>query len=809
MFHNIPDEMKRHRQWIVWRLEWQQDDYQRLKKPTKVPYQITGERASVTDAKTWFGFDEVLTAGPFNVKEPVDYGTPISQTGFSGIGFVLTKFDEYTIIDLDFTDNPEWYTQQLEIFKNFLSYAERSQSGKGCHIIVKARLPGHGRRRNAVEIYDNERYMAMTGDVLNDRNLPINNCQNMAETLWAEMVRPGSTQDVFHDGQSPEKESDDVIIRRAAEATNGPKFKKLFNAEWQDVGYTSQSEADFALIDIVAFYTQNAKQIARIFRASELGKRDKAARDNYVGPMIRRAFDKLPPPLDIETQQSILQFQMDQNEIRQRNELDARRAEAAKNNTEAQQLMLPNMKDVIEDTTYLQKPPPGLLGEIVQFIFHSSPTPCKEIALAGAIGLLSGITGRCFNISGTGLNHYVLALAPTGSGKEAIATGISKIMGAINKANPQFDASFFIGPGNIRSDAALLKALSKQPSFVSIVGEFGIRLKQLSSEYASPHEQGLRATILDLYNKSGEGKTLGSMAYSDKEKNVGEVVSPAFTMIGESTPERFYENLDESMIYEGLLPRFTIVEYVGQQPELNKGHNNYVPSPDFINRFGALVAQCFALNKNGNQLNTPAIRHVQTSPQADEELSEIQKFARQQTNQAGQEIMKQLWSRVHVKVMKLAALCAVGRDYIDPVISSDDVAWAKSIVVTDVTRVLKRFSRGEVGKDSEESRQENAVKKACFEYVKFGWNDIQKYCQGKDARALHGGSLITHTYIARRIGAMAAFRKDPRGVTIALKRAIENLCHADILREVPPSEVAKFGTRARCYMCNDFDALET
>jgi hypothetical protein len=311
-----------------------------------------------------------------------------------------------------------------------------------------------------------------------------------------------------------------------------------------------------------------------------------------------------------------------------------------------------------------------------------------------------------------------------------------------------------------------------------------------------------------LYNKNGAGKTLGSMAYSDKEKNVNEVISPSFTLLGESTPERFYEVLDESMIYEGLLPRFTIIEYDGQQPPLNEQHANYQPNANFIDEFGRLVAQCLAFNNAGNQLNAPTVHNVQVTPDGVEHLREIQKFARNQTNNSSQEIYKQLWSRVHVKVMKLAALIAVGRNFMDPEITSDDVAWAKSVVIADVTRVLRRFARGEVGKDSEESKQENAVKKACLEYIEQPWSMISKYTQGKDAHALHAGRMVTHTYISRKIGAMASFRKDPRGVTIALKRTIENMIAADVLREVPPSEVAKFGTRARCYMVNDWGALQ-
>ena len=48
----VPDSLAELDQWTVWKYE-QHDDG----KPTKVPYQINGNRASSTDPKTWCSFD--------------------------------------------------------------------------------------------------------------------------------------------------------------------------------------------------------------------------------------------------------------------------------------------------------------------------------------------------------------------------------------------------------------------------------------------------------------------------------------------------------------------------------------------------------------------------------------------------------------------------------------------------------------------------------------------------------------------------------------------------------------------------------
>lgn len=807
MYQNIPNEMKGYRQWVVWRLEWHRDDLNHEKKPTKIPYSLNGNLADVTNHNTWHSFDE-LSWAKLTSNNPVNPDAPVSETGFSGIGFVLTENDPYAFIDLDDTHSEEpdlspeikafreeALARQVKIFQEFDSYSERSPSRTGLHIIVKGSVP-KGRRRAFVELYSDKRYMTMTGDVF--KQTPINDRQELVTMLWNQLG-PNVVELEAYDGNSPQKEDDEVILTRGRNALNGSKFADLFEGRWKD-HYGSHSEADFALIDMLAFYTQNIDQIYRLFRQSVLGQREKAKRfDGYIKPMIVRSFDKLLPPINITGMQEQLQFQLDQAAQRKAEANKPQSfAEAQKIEFEQPQLTLPGMPTVVR-YDHLSNPPPGLMGDIASFIYRSAPTPVPEIALTGAIGLMAGIGGRCYNIGGAGLNQYVLCLAPTGSGKEAIATGISKLMASIKFVAPT--SGEFIGPGNIRSDAALLKWISKHPCFVSIVGEFGLKLKQISSQTANSNETGLRGMFLDLYNKSGKDKVYNPLAYSDTDKNTAVIVNPAFTMLGESTPETFYSALDESMITEGLLPRFTVLEYDGQQPPLNKGHEHVVPNLQLVDRLGSYAAMCTSLNHDHKVIN------VRMTNEAEKLQDEIREFARSQTNTADREIVRHLWSRVAVKVSKLAALVAVGVNPFEPTITKDNIEWAKSLIVSDVLNILKRFKQGEVGRVNEETKQERLIKRAAHDYLSKSYDDVSSYCQGKDAIALHGGRVVTYTFLSRKVSATAAFRHDPRGVTTAIQRTIANLIAADVFREVPAAELKVFGTRQKGYMVNDWSAL--
>src|SRR5690349_18475173 len=103
-------------------------------------------------------------------------------------------------------------------------------------------------------------------------------------------------------------------------------------------------------------------------------------------------------------------------------------------------------------------PPPGLLGQIASYVYDQAPRPVVEIAVAAAIALMSAVCGRSYNVSGTGINTYLLVLARTGTGKEAMASGIDRLITAVTRGVPA--AAEFIGPAEISSPQALTKYMA-------------------------------------------------------------------------------------------------------------------------------------------------------------------------------------------------------------------------------------------------------------------------------------------------------------------------------------------------------------
>jgi Primase C terminal 1 (PriCT-1) len=149
--HHLPHELIERAQWVLWKRE------ERDGKNTKVPYQCTGYRASVTNRDHWSRFDHAIAMA--------------ERPGFcDGIGFVFTVSDPFCGIDLDncypseCSDGVAWASGILERFSD--TYSEESPSGRGVKIwcMAKAQRCGKWQIENgAIEVYDHGRFFTITG----------------------------------------------------------------------------------------------------------------------------------------------------------------------------------------------------------------------------------------------------------------------------------------------------------------------------------------------------------------------------------------------------------------------------------------------------------------------------------------------------------------------------------------------------------------------------------------------------------------------------------------------------------------------
>ena len=141
-------DIKKQKRWVVWNLE------ERDGKPTKVPYSVTGQRASSTDPSTWTTYEKAKAASEF----------------FSGIGIVFTPEQTLLGIDIDHVlkDHSLIESEHSEVIGKLIkdagTYTEISPSGTGLHLYLAltAPLKLKANRHAPFEVYTSGRFFTFT-----------------------------------------------------------------------------------------------------------------------------------------------------------------------------------------------------------------------------------------------------------------------------------------------------------------------------------------------------------------------------------------------------------------------------------------------------------------------------------------------------------------------------------------------------------------------------------------------------------------------------------------------------------------------
>lgn len=415
--------------------------------------------------------------------------------------------------------------------------------------------------------------------------------------------------------------------------------------------------------------------------------------------------------------------------------------------------------------------PPGFAGAIAHYIYDSSIRPVPEVAIVGALGLLAGICGKSWATPGepTGLNLYIVLVARSAIGKEAMHKGISALINIATKDVEMTAARQFVNFSDFASGQALQKATAVTPCFVNVTGEFGIRLKQIANSSNKPDSpmQNLRRVLVNLYSKSGPDSVAGGIAYSNKDNNVASVSGVAYSLIGETTPGTFYDLITPDMMADGFMSRFCVVEYKGERPEKNP-HTQLFSKPQheqFIPWLKQIMSQAITLQQRGSA------HQVGCEQNAWSLLEKFDLECDEQINRTNDESWRQMWNRAYLKVLKLASILAVADHCISPSITTMHVEWAIGFVRRDISAFTCRLEEGDIG-EGDDAREKKLLAIA-KEYLQTPFEELPKSAAGM--KLLREKGIITRKYIQTKTANVAAFKNHPLRATKAMEQAISSL----------------------------------
>jgi Protein of unknown function (DUF3987) len=525
---NIPDELKAKRRWIVWSTEYDAE----IDKWTKVP-KCPG-RPKMTASKnkpSLFGsFDEA-------------YSTYLAHEYLGGVGYIATENDPYTFFDLDkCVTNGVVDPESQKIIDAVCSYTELSPSGRGIRIIAIGKLPGRQVNNRALgrELYDGQKnsFLTITGQVITEQ-LDIVDAQQEINQYHAEWKVSSQTEAAtvtfskdFYDEFDISKASIstldllhgngwDVYASRS-EVLLGVCKDLLRDGFTVDEILSITTSEDFAISQVAASRRPNNRESQRVWIANY--SLAKAMAEHQELNAITVDFDQLVQKKSSETK---------------------------------------SQKQYFSDIPDFILNPPGIIGEITNWIDENSSKPQRLFAVQSALSFTSAVLSRHYKTTQRNYSPlFSIVLGETGSGKEWARQSIEKLLLACNLES-------LIGPPWYTSDSGLLSSLYTNPTHICLADEFGLHLVEAKCKN-NVRQQSLIRSMMEMFGLcDGTARAQGYSTFGLKNKeDLNRVIhNPCLSIYGVSTQEQFYKSVESGAVKDGFLNRFIIVESdVGIQP---------------------------------------------------------------------------------------------------------------------------------------------------------------------------------------------------------------------------------------------------
>ena len=313
--------------------------------------------------------------------------------------------------------------------------------------------------------------------------------------------------------------------------------------------------------------------------------------------------------------------------------------------------------------------PPGLLGEIVDWIADTAMYPRRGLALGAALTVLGTAAGR--HVAGptrSGTHLYVIGLAPSGLGKDRPSEAIAQLLLAGQMRH-------HIGPGQFMSMPAVINLMRRSPVTCCAIDEFGSFLKRINNRRASGFEGAISGELRKLW--SGSFKVHMTPEWAGRAAEP--IHAPSLSIFGTSTAEEFYGALDGGDTSNGVLNRFLVIAARGRPPVQDPLFDPFQVPDRIAKQLAAIYRRPGGLaTAQRNQADlAPQIFHVPWGPGGQEVFNAFRTDSLDKGDD-NPEVRDFLVRRAEIAV-RIATIRALGEDIANPSVNAACMEWAAGL----------------------------------------------------------------------------------------------------------------------------------
>lgn len=335
--------------------------------------------------------------------------------------------------------------------------------------------------------------------------------------------------------------------------------------------------------------------------------------------------------------------------------------------------------------------PPGLLGEVHDWITKCSPVVQPMYSIASAISFVSVVYAQKFKTdTNARSNNYVIAIGASGSGKSKICDLVPYLMQQLPTPYPSLQI------GEPKSDAGLVDAMiDRSGRALLVIDEIGHYLRQIKSGSANAYTANIGAEFTKFFSRA-DGVYM-SAAYSQNSKKASVAIQqPCLVIFGQSVSERVFKSLNEDDFIDGFFNRWLIFESKDKIPPQNTDYVdkdiNYPRNLiKFIERMDKWVVEA---QLSSNLMKTTTGPYALIVPKTEGAKEMMAKYSAGINKRRTEETVGLLdypLSRACEHMEKLSLIAAEFREE-RPIITERSVAWAIAAVEHNLAQIADKLN---------------------------------------------------------------------------------------------------------------------
>lgn len=316
--------------------------------------------------------------------------------------------------------------------------------------------------------------------------------------------------------------------------------------------------------------------------------------------------------------------------------------------------------------------PPGLLGEICEWMNQTAIKEQPFLSLACTLAFLGALFGRKVRDElGSRTNLYCMGVAPSSAGKAHSMNQIRRLAAASGSTS-------LLGGDDIASDSAIEDRVYREPATLFMWDEIGHLLAHIKSGISQHHAQ-IVSLLMKLYSSS-RNIYLGKEYAEQQRQRV--IVQPCCCIYGTSTLERFTSGISPLELQDGWLSRCLVFQAPIDVPKERDRRESSVPQHliDKISEWHKRVIQSIEspiLSQFVTQYcqkQPPSQIVVHTECDAEQVFIDFDNEAIQYGKQ--QPLLACLWAKAEENARRIALIVACGINYEIPSIDSAVARYA-------------------------------------------------------------------------------------------------------------------------------------